>query len=151
MRSHEKKQSKLRHYAGAPRRFLRKARDFYVESMVSLDGMVGSPPIPKNFGGTTRKENSTTNNSEGLKELPRSASERSIGGRAEFARRQSMAGAVGGRVERSYSVGLGRIGTIDEESPCDFGEEKDAGVNIDFLFSRSRSSAINAKRNVGFY
>lgn len=150
MRSHENKQSKLRHYAGAPRRFLRKARDFYVDSMVSLDGMVGSPPIPKNFGGTTRTAKSTTNNSEGLKEFVRSASERSIGGRTEFERRKSMAGAVGGRVERSYSVGLGRIGTIDEESPCEFEEAKDS-VDIDFLFSRSRSCAINAKRNVGFY
>nr|GMC75354.1 DNA repair protein [Ipomoea batatas] len=61
-----KKQSKLRQYIGAPKRFLSKARDFYVDSMVSLDGKLAnnnmvlaispqiSQTLPENLGSNNK-------------------------------------------------------------------------------------------------
>ncbi|KAA8519330.1 hypothetical protein F0562_013586 [Nyssa sinensis] len=146
MRSKANKQSKLRQYIGAPARFLSKARDFYVQSMVCFDGrvgygnMMGCPApqmanLPKNFGASSSKKAN--------EELFRTVSMRNS--RSVDARRQQVVAPNG--VGRSYSVGLGRIGTIDEDKPCDFVEEEFV-MKTDFLFPRSRSYAV-AKRNVG--
>lgn len=144
MRSQENKQSKLRQYIGAPKKFLRKARDFYVESMVNIDGRVGysAPPmalLPTNFVLRPQK---MAGEIEDFQKVGQSVSMRNIG-----SKKVGLDKSVG---VRSYSVmGLGRIGTIEEDKSYEFDEEV-SSVNNDFLFPRSRSYAI-PKRNSGFH
>ncbi|XP_059638419.1 uncharacterized protein LOC132280420 [Cornus florida] len=153
MRSRGHKQSKLKQYIGAPTRFLSKARDFYVESMVSLDGKVGygnvvgcsAPQMPNLPNSLLRKRN----DDDDIRELFRtvSMSKVELDSHRQPGRRQPVVGPNG--IGRSYSVGLGKIGTIDEDKPCDFGEEEFI-MKSDFMFARSRSYAVT-KKNVGYY
>ncbi|CAK9145497.1 unnamed protein product, partial [Ilex paraguariensis] len=157
MRIKENSQDKLRRYIRAPKRFLRKARDFYVESLVNFDGRVAGvgkvmggphPPLAKHFGSRPRK----SKDKDELMELFGSISRWNIGSKEETdvqgvnERRGAVTGYNG--MGRSFSVGLGRIGTIDEEKPYDY-EEEEINV-IDILFSRSRSYAVSNRR-VEFY
>jgi hypothetical protein len=45
---------------------------------------------------------------------------------------------------RSYSVGIGKIGKIDEEKPCSFREDDGDNINVD-VCPRSRSQAVTRK------
>ncbi|KAJ4716120.1 3-isopropylmalate dehydratase large subunit like [Melia azedarach] len=135
MKSKAKKQSKLMQIMLAPIRILIIARDSYVKSttdcVVGVNGAIVCPApqishVPKNFG----VNNSDKVNDEKLRELLRQvSSKRSIGGVAKL---NLQLGSVGNNgVGRSYSVGIGKIGRIDEEKPCYFEE--------DLLYPRSRS------------
>ncbi|XP_059638421.1 uncharacterized protein LOC132280452 [Cornus florida] len=148
MRSRGHKQSKLKQIIGAPARFLSQARDFYVDSMVSFDGKVGygnmmGCPAPQmtNFPSNLLKKKDE-------RELFRMVSLKKVelDSRRQPGWRQPVVGPNG--IRRSYSVGLGKIGRIDEDKACDFGEEE-ISVKSDFLFARSRSYAVT-KRNVGY-
>lgn len=46
-----------------------------------------------------------------------------------------------GAIDRSYSIALGKIGTIDEDEPCEF--QENVAVKND-LFLRSRSHAVTS-------
>nr|TKS10543.1 hypothetical protein D5086_0000082190 [Populus alba] len=46
---------------------------------------------------------------------------------------------------RSYSVGIGKIGKIDEEKPCSFREDGGDNINVD-VCPRSRSQAVTSER-----
>ncbi|KAK3021913.1 hypothetical protein RJ639_045207 [Escallonia herrerae] len=111
-------------------RVLSKARDFYIRSMSECAGQVGfgasmgmgcpTPHIsslPRSFSvGST-----SSSYDQDFRELVRAASTRSLGGKVdlEFRQRQSPASGVN-VVPRSQSVAVGRI---DEDKPCEFGED----------------------------
>ncbi|KAL1560521.1 hypothetical protein AAHA92_10722 [Salvia divinorum] len=144
MKITENKQ-RLRHYIGAPRRFLRRARDFYVDSLVSFDSKVGIITCPatntsrlrKNFDSNRRIDE----NREKLGEMYRSME---VG---RFRERRS-GGYVGGNgIDRSYSIALGKIGTIVVDEQCEFQENVD--LRSDHMFLRTRSHAV--PRNYGFH
>lgn len=65
------------------------------------------------------------------------------------ARRQQALGAVGptGTVLRSCSVGIGKMGRMDEDKPCEFEE---VSPRVGSLYLRRRSQAVG-RRNVMFY
>ncbi|KAK9284177.1 hypothetical protein L1049_025181 [Liquidambar formosana] len=145
------KESKLSRCLKAPIRILTKARDFYIRSMLVCDGSVMGLPtgqvttLPKSFSVNSSK----SNNDEDLRELVRAASTRSLGKKVELdllRRQQPVTGksspASGpNNVPRSASVGIGRI---DEDAPCEFGE--DVKVKTD-VYPRSRSYAVSSRRN----
>ncbi|KAK6133508.1 hypothetical protein DH2020_032754 [Rehmannia glutinosa] len=149
------KQSRLRHYIGAPKRFLLRARDLYVDSMLSFDGKVGSANVmacpathitnlPKEFGGY--RSTTKWDDNENLEELYRSISKKFNWGGMESDKpglnvRGRQINAYYG-MNRSYSIALGKIGTIDEEEQCDFQEEVTTRSEN---FSRSRSHAAVTK------
>lgn len=139
-----KKQSKLRQYIGTPKIFLSKVRDFYVDSMVSLDGRLAnnntilvtcpapqiSQILPRNLGSNNNTAtNSLQLSGENLLALYRSSVTRRNSKHGEFSngKKDRFEG-----VNRSYSVGLGRIDAIDEDKPY----EDDS-----ITFRRSRSHA----------
>jgi hypothetical protein len=62
-------------------------------------------------------------------------------------RRESSMRYSNGMAMRSYSVGIGKIGKIEEEKPCSFRED-DEDDKVD-VFPRSRSHAVT--RNKGAY
>jgi hypothetical protein len=62
-------------------------------------------------------------------------------------RRESTMRYSNGMAMRSYSVGIGKIGKIEEEKPCSFRED-DEDDKVD-VFPRSRSRAVT--RNKGAY
>lgn len=62
-------------------------------------------------------------------------------------RRESSMRYSNGMAMRSYSVGIGKIGKIEEEKPCSFRED-DEDDKVD-VFPRSRSHAV--ARNKGAY
>ncbi|KAK4440242.1 hypothetical protein Salat_0359100 [Sesamum alatum] len=157
----KKQESRLSHYIGAPKRFLRRARDLYVDSMVSFDGRVASANVvaapaayvthpPKSFGGYCASTKWDDNDS--LDELYKSISEKyhwSNGMGFHEAGSKSRQRVIGGysAMGRSYSVALGKIGTIYEEEACEF--EEHVGMKNEMMFPRSRSYAV--AKNKGFY
>ncbi|PIM98313.1 hypothetical protein CDL12_29205 [Handroanthus impetiginosus] len=153
MRITQNKQSRLRHLIGTPKRFLRMARDFYVDSMVNFDGKVANanvvPQPPKTFGGYSSGK--VLNDDENLEELRRSFSKKYSWSSVEFDKGCLNEGCkrVSGysAMDRSYSIALGKIGTIDEEEPCDFQEK--VFVRSEILLPRSKSHAVTRKN--GFY
>jgi hypothetical protein len=66
---------------------------------------------------------------------------------AGVTRRESTMRYSNGMAMRSYSVGIGKIGKIEEEKPCSFRED-DEDDKVD-VFPRSRSHAVT--RNKGAY
>ncbi|KAF7141381.1 hypothetical protein RHSIM_Rhsim06G0063700 [Rhododendron simsii] len=145
-----------------PVRVLTKARDLYVKSMINCaaSGTYGASAmavgsgqassLPKSFSVNSSR---SSNDGDDLRELIRAASARGLGststGRAEMdlylqhqMRRRSTASAAT-VVPRSCSVGMGRI---DEDGPCEFGEESFGG-RAELVYPRSRSYAVT-KRSV---
>ncbi|PON40516.1 hypothetical protein PanWU01x14_296520 [Parasponia andersonii] len=161
MRSNEHKQSKLKHYMLTPIRALSRARDFYVKMMmndcvgVDCDGGVVGPSAPalSRFPKRFSTVNLPSNDDENLRKLLRMvSSERNINhveinkdlGSDDHMQRQGvivrqgpMSMGYGGGIMGSYSVGLGKIGRIDEDRPCTFEED------IDLTYPRSKSYAVN--------
>ncbi|PON86844.1 hypothetical protein TorRG33x02_173700 [Trema orientale] len=161
MRSNEHKQSKLKHYMLTPIRVLSRARDFYVKIMmndcvgVDCDGGVVGPSAPalSRFPKRFSTVNLPSNDDENLRKLLRMvSSKRNINhveinknlGSDDHMQRQGVIvrqgpmsiGYGGGTMGRSYSVGLGKIGRIDEDRPCTFEEDIDLKVGGD-LYPRS--------------
>lgn len=141
-----------------PIRVLSKAKDMYVRGMTSAErmgyGSMGVPggqfsSLPKSF--STRS--SRSNENDDLSELIRAASARSYGSRIDvnmILRQQGMrqtatymnSGNTNG-LPKCSSVGMGKI---DEDSPCDFGEDGGMGNLKADLFPRSRSYAVTNRR-----
>lgn len=179
--------SRLMRIITIPIRVLGKAKDFYVNSMIkcsdsaSYGNFMGLPAtVPRSFSVSSSRSSSYDN--EDLRELIRSASASatasvrtttSMGmGRHNnklssmnldlyLMKQQQMRPSSGAmmmgsrRVPRSSSVGMGKI---DENMPCDFGEDHQLGsigsVNVksssnEFTYPRSRTYAV-ARRNVVF-
>ena len=137
MRSKEGRQSKLRRYIAAPKRFLAKARDFYVKSMIEFDGrvvygsnmMMAMPAprvshMPKYFGASLKN---AMKNDENWKELHRlmnsKTNEDNNSDKGGLCQRNSKVDAFDD-LFRCYSVSVGRMGRIDEDEPCFFREEE---------------------------
>ncbi|KAJ0078069.1 hypothetical protein Patl1_37337 [Pistacia atlantica] len=126
-----------------PRKILHKARDFYVKSMedcaskVGYGGVVGCPTaqlsrLPRSFSVNYSKSRNDVSKKMG--------NQMDLNAREEELRQQKMENY--GAVKRCYtSVGLGKIGRIDEDRPCYFEE--------DMLYARSRSYA--AKEQFQFF
>ncbi|KAA8522583.1 hypothetical protein F0562_013056 [Nyssa sinensis] len=130
-----------------------KARDLYVQSMSGCAGQVGygsamgcpTAQVPSTLPKSFSVSSSKSGNDEDFSELIRAASTRSRGNKIELdllRRQQSREPPTTGVnvVPRSQSVGIGRI---DEDMPCEFGE--DIKVKTD-ICPRSRSYAVSSKR-----
>ncbi|KAJ0076896.1 hypothetical protein Patl1_36262 [Pistacia atlantica] len=144
--------SKLRHCMEKPRKILHKARDFYVKSMEDCaskggyGGVVGCPTaqvsrLPRSFSVNYSKSRNNEKFREFLAAMSKKmGTEMDLNAREEELRQQKMENY--GAVKRCYtSVGLGKIGRIDEDRPCYFEE--------DMLYARSRSYA--AKEQFQFF
>lgn len=139
-----KPESKLIRLLKSPIRVLIRARDFYIRSMtdcadrVSYGSVMGCPT-----GQVSSLPRKSSSQDEDLRELIRAASTRSLGNKvqAELLRREnSLAPPVGPKgVPRSFSVGIGKI---DEDKPCEFGEDIKVHTEI---FPRSRSYAVSKR------
>ncbi|KAJ6310383.1 hypothetical protein OIU76_015167 [Salix suchowensis] len=137
------------------------------------NGLVGGPTaqmstLPKSFSSNSTRESSMGYSASGRRSGPLQSnsgrrsgvlSESASGRRshemqpgmhyreAEVTRREStMRYSNGMAAMRSYSVGIGKIGKIDEEKPCSFREdEEDDKVAV---CPRSRSQAVSRNRGV---
>ncbi|XP_010647287.2 uncharacterized protein LOC104878482 [Vitis vinifera] len=148
------KGSKLSRCMKAPFKILACVRDLYIRSMTEFAGRVsygsamGCPTaqvssLPKSFSVSSSK----SSGDQDLSELIKVASARSLSNKIELdllRRQPSSKSPVTGTnvVPRSMSVGIGRI---DEDKPCEFGE--DIKVNTD-AFPRSRSYAVSKKTGI---
>ncbi|KAL9326843.1 hypothetical protein ACSQ67_007488 [Phaseolus vulgaris] len=140
------KESKLSTYMKAPLRFLKKARDMYVRGMIRcsaqlshVDAAMGCPTgqlctLPRSFsvGSATR----STASDDDFKELIRAASLRSYGPGFEF----GEAAVMKMKMSRSRSAGIGRI---DEDKPCEFGDDAIMVRPRPNVYPRSKSYAIS--------
>lgn len=139
----------------APIMILSKARDFYVKRMLECGGRVGynaviiggpavsqSVYLPESCSVVISSEGG--NQDEEFRQLLQSTMRESLNmnnrQRVELRRRTVEFSDMG----RSYSVGLGKIGRIDEDKPCSFREVEDENS-----FAKSRSHAL--RRNVVNY
>ncbi|GAB2269585.1 hypothetical protein Dimus_004507 [Dionaea muscipula] len=173
-------ESKFMRIIAMPIRILAKARDLYVNSMNHYAdracyggaATMGGEPLPRSFSTNSR----WSNEEDDLRELVRAASTKALGDRIDLSgclREQQRKASVPVKrteaglppvmaVARSASVGMGKI---DEDEPCEFGEDKGFDGNLNKLnkkkkmkkksfgglFPRSRShGAVSAKHIVGF-
>ncbi|XP_022745071.1 uncharacterized protein LOC111295705 [Durio zibethinus] len=152
------KESKLLKIICSPIRILSKARDFYMKSIEDCAGRVGhgggvvcsAPPsasrLPKSFCVNSSK----AKDDEEFTQLLRAVSKRGIDSKVVQKMQQSRMkktnmGSAGGILGmRSYSVGVGKIGRIDEDKPCSF-EEDEIDAMADLLYRPSRSYAVGRK------
>ncbi|CAK7347402.1 unnamed protein product [Dovyalis caffra] len=160
MKTKARNQSNFMRVITIPVRLLCKARDIYVKSMTdcSMRMSYGSPPValpagqhhplPRTFSvGSSRSDDT-----EDYRELVRAASARSFGHRNEiemymqqFRQQQSSIIMESKKVlPKSCSVGMGFMGRIDEDKPCDF--EASGVVAKPQLGPRSRSYAVGKGR-----
>ncbi|XP_044508808.1 uncharacterized protein LOC123227750 [Mangifera indica] len=142
MRSRANKQSKFMLIISAPIRFLSRARDFYIKGMQDFNGRIGNYDgvvvcpaaqvvhLSKNFSVNSSKPI----DDEEIRELLRTASRKNMESKMKL--NQS------GGMRRSYTVGAGKMGRIEEEEPCTFEEDGSKG---EVLYPRSRSYAVNRK------
>ncbi|KAF3435576.1 hypothetical protein FNV43_RR22665 [Rhamnella rubrinervis] len=133
-----------------PIRVLNKAKNFYVKNMESCagrlshgNGLVRGPSAPVSLSESFSVHSSMAGNDEELSRLLRMVSMK--GGsdthsQLPAARKAATEGYGCGMGMRSYSVGLGKIGRIDEDKPCDF-EEDEASIRGD-MYIRSTSYAV---------
>ncbi|CAN4083052.1 unnamed protein product [Withania somnifera] len=147
MSTKSNKESRIRKCVKAPIRVLIKARDCYVQNLMDCSGKIGYSSVmgvpqisasPRSFSVNSSVSSSRD---EDFRELVRIASRKSLANKveSELVRPKSLAVSVN-VVPRSRSVVIGRI---DEDKPCDFGDE--VKVNTD-VFTRSRSCAVSSRR-----
>ncbi|KAK1385875.1 hypothetical protein POM88_023610 [Heracleum sosnowskyi] len=155
-RSIEKKQVKFARFVLAPVKVLLcGVIDFYINAFCArgrrideggavMPGFVTLPqvyPTPGNRSSSSTEKRSietstqlnraiTTQNAKG------NMSETNGGGQ-----RKSRAASESGSCMRSYSIGDGQIGIIDEDGPCDFGETNGSKTNT--MYPRCKSSAFH--------
>ncbi|KAL5855286.1 hypothetical protein ACOSQ4_005088 [Xanthoceras sorbifolium] len=127
MRTKPEKQSKLKHYVEKHKKILHKARDFYVKSMedcaskLAYGGVVGCPTaglsrLPSSFSVSVSKSND-----EKFRQLLEAVTKKLESQVDLNEREQDLRWPAAGAMKRSYtSVGLGKIGRIDEDKPCYF-------------------------------
>ncbi|GLT63310.1 hypothetical protein SLA2020_358840 [Shorea laevis] len=154
MRSKGQNQSKFMRFITIPFRVLGKARDLYVRSLTDCSHRVShsdsvvlvrgqSSIFPRSFSASS----SRSDDNEDYRDLIQAASVRSMGHRNEIdmlMKQQLMAMAETGRLPKSCSVGMGRI---DEDEPCEFGEEvsSEPKMKSDLVYPRSKSCAVGKK------
>ena len=145
MKTKGEKQSKAMKCIGAPLRVLAKAGDFYMRSMmdcsggVGYGGIVGCPALQVSCLPKSLSVDSPKGKDGELRELMGRISRRSNGGSREEMERRNGVGV------RSYSVGIGKIGRIDEEKPCEFVEDDDGKLKAELLYPRSRRCAVTER------
>ncbi|XVF64208.1 hypothetical protein PTKIN_Ptkin09bG0149700 [Pterospermum kingtungense] len=149
-------QNKFLRFITVPFRALGKARDLYVRSLTSCASRVSYGQSSGDYTGLPRSfsaSSAISNDSEDLRELMRAASVRSLGHRNEiemFLQQQLKLQTGSKGLPKSSSVGMGRI---DEDKPCEFGENGDDAVldkkKKNFLYPRSKSYAVR-KRSASF-
>lgn len=132
-----KKQPKIIYYLMAPLRLLSSFREFYTNSLCDCErighlGEVASYvtlPHPMSHSQFSRSSSSFKEGKdiEDLRELIRVMTLKNIvKNRTNTDDRRMLKAIVDdGKGGRSYSVGVGRIGRIDEDVPCDFVEVVD--------------------------
>ena len=142
MKSKEKKKTTFMQLISSPVLLLRNARDSYINSFngcandVGRGGAVVCPVphvshVPKNFSYCS----SRSRDDEKLREMVRQATCKRIIGREVGLNLQPQTEVIEATTMRkSYSVGVGKIGRIDEDKPCSFEEN--------LLYPRSKSHAI---------
>ncbi|KAI3440997.1 uncharacterized protein J3R85_002833 [Psidium guajava] len=162
-RNASKEATKMRKLLKAPIRILLKARDFYVRSLTDCSGhigygcVMGCPTgqintLPRSFSVSSTKSGSASAD-EDFRELVRVASLTSLSSRvgSDLTQTQHIAGQspmaptknrTTMAMPRSFSTGIGRI---DEDKPCEFGEDAVAKADV---YMRSRSYAPS-KRTSG--
>ncbi|KAK4346684.1 hypothetical protein RND71_033023 [Anisodus tanguticus] len=140
------KESRIKKCIKAPIRVLIKASDCYVRSLTDCSGRIGygsaigSCPAVTQFSSLPRSfsvNSFASSGDEDSRELMRIAARKNLVNKVELEQlkmlclgQKSLAKNV---MPRSRSVAIGRI---DEDKPCDFGE--DVKVNTD-VYRRSRS------------
>ncbi|KAF8016820.1 hypothetical protein BT93_H2130 [Corymbia citriodora subsp. variegata] len=153
------KKSKFKHIIGAPVRVLNKVSNLYMNSFMDCASRVdyGGPAV----GGPTAQVptqlprsfsvNSSANDQKvQCTSLPRSVSRtdpRREVKKSGIASKTRPANAMQSNYAmgmKSYSIGVGVIGRIDEDQSCSFEEDKG-----DLLYPRCRSDAT--KRKVVYY
>ncbi|KAJ9159377.1 hypothetical protein P3X46_024886 [Hevea brasiliensis] len=132
MRSKANKLSKLVQITRAPIRVVCKARDFYVKSMLNFAGSGkagyggiggGTAQLPKSFSVNSSR---AVDDDEEFKKLLRLLSAKGISQVETYLHcrqddgRSYSKGSSG--MKSSYSVGVGKIGRIDEDRACSFRE-----------------------------
>lgn len=133
----------------APFRLLSKAADFYVRSITNCSGRVKCGPslvqlhgLPKSYSSSSSKS-TILYTDEDLRELIRAASRRSLrdSGKIQLEIPPDQYGyySSSSKIARSFTSGIGRI---DEDKPCEFGEDVRVDGNINALYPRSRSHAV---------
>ncbi|KAL9417673.1 hypothetical protein AB3S75_040625 [Citrus x aurantiifolia] len=142
MKSKEKKKTTFMQIMSSPVLLLRNARDSYINSFngcandVGRGGVVVCPVphvshVPKNFSYGSSK----SRDDEKLREMLRQATCKRIIGREVGLNLQRQTEVIEATTMRkSYSVGVGKIGRIDEDKPCSFEEN--------LSYPRSKSHAI---------
>ncbi|GFY89505.1 hypothetical protein Acr_06g0014450 [Actinidia rufa] len=153
-------QSKFMKLVRAPITILSKARDLYMKRLfdcASKHGLSGAnavcpaPLVPRNPSVGSTNE---VVHGEEVRELVRVVSKRDVAGtRVEILKVDGLkeegkptVGAIG--VGRSYSVGIGRIGRIDEDKPCEFEEEEghhvqaNGNIRNQQLYPRSKTYVV---------
>jgi hypothetical protein len=159
MKTKAHNQSKFMRVVAIPVRLVCKARDVYVKSIIDCSTRMGYghsmalptgryPPLPWSFSiGSSR-----CNDNEDYRKLVRAASARSLGQRNEIEmliqqlRQQQSSIMVGSKMflPKSCGFGMGIMGRIDGDKPCDF--ETGAGAVVKpQLGPRSRSFAVGRK------
>lgn len=156
MKAKAKKQSNLIRFLTAPIKILNRFTEFYMNSMFHCARRIGENTVvncgvapqvpqqlPRNFSVSSSQD---SKQEEEFRELIRAVSTKLAEAKVEIKtvdqlKKPSM-GPTNVVEKRSYSVGIGRIGRIDEEMPCDF---KEADANA---YPRSKSYAVTGKRRV---
>ncbi|OIT08199.1 PREDICTED: uncharacterized protein LOC109241239 [Nicotiana attenuata] len=150
-----RKESRIKKCIKAPIRVLIKARDCYVQSMTDCSGRIGyggmssGPAVPQlsSLPRSFSVNSSVSSGDEDFRELMRIASKRSTlvnEVELEHLRRQSPInnGVNVNVVPRSRSVAIGRI---DEDKPCDFGEDVLVKTDV-YPRASSRSCAVSSRQ-----
>ncbi|OWM79145.1 uncharacterized protein LOC116193968 [Punica granatum] len=148
-----RRQNKFKHVILAPFRIMCKAKNFYMKGMEDFAGRVSQgggvsgpgaaqvPTVPRSFSKRNEDDD------EDYRELLRSVSKRNAERQQAMGVTGPPSGVTGMGGMRSYSVGIGKIGRIDEETPCKFEE---VPPRAESLYPRSRSQAVG-RRNAMFY
>ncbi|KAL7236394.1 hypothetical protein ACSBR1_019640 [Camellia fascicularis] len=169
----KKKQSKFMICIRTPIRILNKAIDFYEKTLLDCAGKTSCrsvvcsvpqllPHLPRNNNNNNHHVGlSNEIDNEDVRRLARVVSKRHTGREATMnidLQQEEGEVAKGGNdgVGRSYSVGIGKIGRIDEDKPCEFEEEEEEddvleGKNTDLLKPRSKSYGVRRRRNIVYY
>ncbi|CAL5377533.1 unnamed protein product [Camellia sinensis] len=170
----KKKQSKFMICIRTPIRILIKAIDFYEKTLLDCAGKTSCrsvvcsvpqllPHLPRNNNNNNNNHHAGLSNeidNEDVRRLVRVVSKRHTGREATMnidLQQEEGEVAKGGNdgVGRSYSVGIGKIGRIDEDKPCEFEEEEEddvlEGKKTDLLKPRSKSYGVRRRRNIVYY
>lgn len=152
-----RKQPKIMYYLLAPLRLLSSFREFYTNTLCDCGriGHVGQVAsyvtLPHQLSHSQLSRSSSSfkesKDIDDLRELIRVMSlKNTVKTRTNTDDRKKLKAIVeNGRSGRSYSVGIGRIGRIDEDAPCDFVEIVDVNKRT---YPRCRSYALATNRRV---